>query len=140
MLHLRYHRAVPARCGSVFRKNEERAQEGQTVSEPNAEHPAGREAELARLAEHLPVVLFRLDRHLRWTYASPAARALLGVPPENFIGRTAAEAGLSPDVVTPFESVCRNVLQSEQSDRIELEIDTPTGRGLCEWRLYPERD
>jgi diguanylate cyclase (GGDEF)-like protein/PAS domain S-box-containing protein len=59
---------------------------------------AAREAEFRLLAEHSGDFLSRHDERGRFLYASPACEALLGVRPEQLVGRTAAEAGLlSPE-------------------------------------------
>jgi diguanylate cyclase (GGDEF)-like protein/PAS domain S-box-containing protein len=55
---------------------------------------AAREAEFRLLAEHSGDFLSRHDERGRFLYASPACEALLGVRPEQLVGRTAAEAGL----------------------------------------------
>ena len=55
---------------------------------------ATREAEFRLLAEHSGDFLSRHDGRGRFLYASPACEALLGVRPEQLVGRTAAEAGL----------------------------------------------
>ncbi len=87
------------------------------------------------LVEHLPDVVFRLDRELRYLYMSPAAESYTGFKSEELPGKTVREMGFDPDHCDRFEALCREVLASGEERRFEF-----TDRGLYHrCRLVAER-
>lgn len=78
---------------------------------------------LARLLEHLPVGVFRLDRHLRQLY----------------VNKTGSDAGLDKlRVWSGLEAACREVMVSGKSRCHEFVLDTAAGKRFLEAQLIPE--
>jgi PAS domain S-box-containing protein len=93
---------------------------------------------LARLLEHLPVVVFRLDRSLRHLYVSGAVQELAGCLPEQLLGKTGLEAGLDVRIWNGFEMACREVMITGKPRRHEFALETATGKRFLEAQLYAE--
>jgi two-component system CheB/CheR fusion protein len=90
--------------------------------------------QFSTLVENLPDVTFRLDRCLRFTYASPQAAHFFGRPADNMIGRTIREVGLPSNVCTALESLCSDSLAGGRDSRADYAIG---GRHFRS-RLIPE--
>jgi PAS domain S-box-containing protein len=93
---------------------------------------------LARLLEHLPVVVFRLDRNLRHLYINGAVEDLTGYPPARLLGKTGLEAGVDIEVWSGFEAVCREVMVTGKPRSHEFALETPSGKRFLEAHLFPE--
>ena len=72
------------------------------------------EREFSTLVENSPDVICRLDRDLRYIYASPALAALTGVPNETFLGRTSRESARPGFDWEGFEAACRVAIESRK--------------------------
>jgi PAS domain-containing protein len=68
-----------------------------------------------------------VDGELRHLAASDAALAMVGLPAEALLGRTAREAGLPPEVVVPLETALRRAVETGEEQQIELEMPTVEG-------------
>jgi diguanylate cyclase (GGDEF)-like protein/PAS domain S-box-containing protein len=79
----------------------------------------------------------QLDGELRNVHASKAALALVGLPAEEFVGRTYGEAGLPPEVVDPLERELRAAVASGREREIELEMPTSEGPRWLHLLLVP---
>jgi PAS domain S-box-containing protein len=88
------------------------------------------------LVEHLPDMVFRLDRKFRYRYVSPATERYMNVAPEAFLGRTVWEMGFDPGNCENFESLCREVLATGQESAFEF-VD---GGRFHRCRLVAEAD
>jgi PAS domain S-box-containing protein len=117
------------------------ASEPNLPTEPNPS-PISHEREplLAALLESLPVVVFRLDRDLRYLYVNGTVRDVLGFGPERLLGKSAAEAGFDSELCAGFGTKCREVLATGEARRYDFAIDTPTGQRFLEAHLLPDFD
>ncbi len=97
------------------------------------------ERSLASLVERLPVIMFRVDRHLRTLYVNPAVETIAGWTPEALLGKTCSDAGIDAEIRVPFETACRRVYDTAEPQEIEFTGDTPRGRRHFECHLFPER-
>ena len=86
-----------------------------------------------------PAIAVEFDRRLRHVDASPAALALVGLPAEAVIGRTAGEAGFPAEVAEPLEREMRAVLRSGEERQVELQVPTVEGPRWLHHRLVPAR-
>jgi len=86
----------------------------------------------------LPGPVFRFDRNLRHTYANPAAARALGLPREQIVGRTAAEAGIPPATAAEIEDRMRGVLATGQPAEHRAVAPTPAGAIVFLTRFVPE--
>jgi diguanylate cyclase (GGDEF)-like protein/PAS domain S-box-containing protein len=82
-------------------------------------------------------IVMELDRELRHLRASDAALAMVGLPAEALVGRTAREAGLPPEVVEPLERELRATVASGEERQLELEMPTVEGVRWLHLRLVP---
>jgi PAS domain S-box-containing protein len=72
----------------------------------------GRNREFSTLVENSPDVISRLDPSLRYLYISPIVERVLGVSPQQFIGKTTREIGAPPHDWDAFETSCRQALET----------------------------
>jgi len=93
---------------------------------------------LKTIFEHLPGVVARYDRNLRYQYVNRAIEELLSIPAEQFIGKTQRELGFSEEMVEQWESALRRVLERGEEVVLEFEQNTARGRASCEAHLMPE--
>ena len=82
-------------------------------------------------------IVLELDADLRHLRASAAALALVGLPAEALLGRTAREAGLPDEVVGPLEEGLRRAVSTRAEQQIELEMPTADGLRWLHLRLVP---
>lgn len=82
-------------------------------------------------------IVLELDRDLRHVRASQAALAMVGLPAEALVGRTAGEAGLPREVVDPLEKELRAAVAAGSERQIELEMPTSEGLRWLHLRLVP---
>jgi PAS domain S-box-containing protein len=95
---------------------------------------------LSRLLECLPVVVFRLDRQLRYLYVNGAVLETIGWTPERVLGRTGRDCGWDEATWSGFESVCREVIENAEPRRYEFALGGPSGKRHLESELFPEFD
>ncbi len=97
-------------------------------------------AEFRSLVEHLPDIVSRFDRNLRYCYVSPAIEPLTGLRPEELLGKTNREAGMPPELVTLWDEITQGVFQNG----VEASYRYPfRGQSRDHWfesRLVPEFD
>lgn len=79
-----------------------------------------REQQFATLVEHLPDVIFRLDKQLRHIYISPAIEHITGVASKNWIGKTGREMGLPSDICDIFEALCQEAIATGKEQHMEF--------------------
>ena len=102
------------------------------------ESPRSQPAAATNVVERLPVIVFRLDRHLRLLYVNSAVTAILGPRPEDLIGRTALEAGVDPEQWAAFEAACAKVFSTGQPSEADFVARTAQGTRYFEAHLFPE--
>ena len=104
-----------------------------------AEQALRRQIDLfAALVEHIPDIVSRLDRDLRYIYTSPAVTAITGRPAHEYIGKPRTNAGVPPEFAQAREYLSRKVLETGQERSLEFPIHTPAGERFLECRLIPE--
>ena len=97
-----------------------------------------REAQTATLLAHLPDIVARFDRSLRFMYISPAVEQVTGLPPEHYIGKTHLEAGLPEEVARRLCSSLTIIFDAAQMDTLEFELDGPRGKRQFHAIGFPE--
>ncbi|MEW5860747.1 MAG: PAS domain S-box protein [Cyanobacteriota bacterium] len=97
-----------------------------------------REQELKALIENTPDIIARFDRDLRHIYVNSAIELATGAPSEVFIGKTNRELGMSEDLVSQWESVVRQVIETGQENVVEFQFFTPNGLKYYQSRLVAE--
>jgi PAS domain S-box-containing protein len=90
------------------------------------------------LVEHIPDIVSRLDRDLRFIYISPAVTPITGRPWQAYIGKPRTNQGLPPEYAQAREELSRKVFETGQEQRLEFPMLTSTGWRYMETRFIPE--
>jgi len=99
-----------------------------------------RQEEFRALIDNSPDPIVRYDTDLHILYANPSSEQLLGLPPNETIGKTYKELGISPEAFAIWEVQLRNVIESKEGTTVELEYPTTSGKRRYQVRLVPEAD
>ncbi len=89
------------------------------------------------LAEATFNIIMIFDRDCRNIYVNPAIEKLSGIPPEDFIGKTFVQLGLSNNLVKLCEEAIYNVFEAKTNRRVELKL--PNNKQI-DALLVPEFD
>jgi PAS domain S-box-containing protein len=104
-----------------------------------AEEAPRRQTDLfTTLVEHMPDIVSRLDRDLRFLYISPAVTPITGRPWQEYIGKPRTNQGLPPEYVQARDELSRKVFETGREQRLEFPMQTPAGPRFMESRLIPE--
>ena len=94
--------------------------------------------EIRALVEHMPDIVTRFDRELRYTYASPVIKASTGLAPEMVLHKTNRELGMPSDLVDLWDTATRKVFESGQEETFSYIFSGLNGDRHFESRLIPE--
>jgi two-component system, cell cycle sensor histidine kinase and response regulator CckA len=97
-----------------------------------------REQEFRTLTENAPDIIARFDRDLRHLYVNPAIEPVTGLLVGDFLGKTNRDLGMPEDLVAQWETVLRQVFQTEQQTPFQFEFLTPSGIQHFQARCVPE--
>jgi len=103
-----------------------------------ATHLRQAEAQFKTLVENLPDIIARFDPDLRHLYVSPSAERLTGRPPQEFLGRTNRDMGMSPELLAVWDTALEKVFATGQPGRIEFAFPAQDGTRYFDCRLVPE--
>ncbi|MDP2674960.1 MAG: PAS domain S-box protein [Dehalococcoidia bacterium] len=95
-----------------------------------------RERELKALVENAPDIIARFDSELRHVYVNPAVERVMGMPPEEIIGKTHSELGMPEELYSTWQTSLRAVFDTGE-ERV-IEFGTPKGARYYQSRLVPE--
>lgn len=90
------------------------------------------------LVDNLPDVVARFDGDLRHLYVSPAIERVMGRAPQEFLGRTQRELGVSTELAELWEGALRRVFSTGRSEVFEFVIFGAQGARHFDCRLVPE--
>lgn len=94
-----------------------------------------REQEFRTLVENTPDIIVRYDRELHHLYINPSIERAVGIPPAQFIGKTAVELGFTDKRSQTWFATVQQVFETGQSYSLEYEFPNPAG----ELRFYQAR-
>ncbi len=97
-----------------------------------------REQEFRALVENSPYIISRLDRDLRYLYVNPAVERMSGRPPQAYLGRTRAEAGLPKKLCQDLDQKCREVFETGEERSLVFSFQHLQGPRHCYCRIVPE--
>ncbi len=92
------------------------------------------------LVENATDMVMRFDKEHRHVFANSATSSILGIPPEEFIGKTHQEMGFPDDLCMLWEEEMDKVFESGIPDIIDFSIETKGREINFEWQLIPEFD
>jgi PAS domain S-box-containing protein len=93
-----------------------------------AEHALRESEERFRtLLANLPDIVSRFDREGRFLYISPAVERATGQPPEEFLGRNHAEAGIPESLATYLSDKLDGIVRSGTPAAVDFELPEPSG-------------
>lgn len=99
-----------------------------------------REKEYRSLAENIPDIVTRYDKHLRHIFVNQAASQAAGIPVEAFIGKTNLELGQDPHQIEYWMKYIRRVFASGKAETMEFEWEAPDGLRFQQTIITPEFD
>ena len=92
------------------------------------------------VVEHIPDIVMRYDRELRFVYVNAAVEAVSGLPPEYYIGKTHKALGYPEPLVRLWDETLQEVFQHGQFRKIEFILHIPQGERYFESKMVPELD
>jgi PAS domain S-box-containing protein len=98
-----------------------------------------REQQFETLAANAPDIIARLDRDLRYTYVNPAVDRLLGLKPQDVIGKTDSDV-FEAAVASRLREAGQKAFLTGAEQSVEFTIPAPKGMTSISGRLVPERD
>jgi PAS domain S-box-containing protein len=96
--------------------------------------------ELQALADHMPDILSRFDRDLRFVFINAAGEKATGRLKADFLGKTYRDIGIPEAMCEQFDSAARAVFATGVVQTIEFSFDGPLGVRQYAARLVPEFD
>jgi PAS domain S-box-containing protein len=99
-----------------------------------------REQEFRALVENSPDIIARVNRDLHYIYVNPAIEQLLGLPPQDFIGKTHRDLELDDTLSEAWETKLHTVFATGREEVGEFGHLSPTGYRYYQSRYVPEFD
>ncbi|HJV73472.1 MAG TPA: ATP-binding protein [Noviherbaspirillum sp.] len=99
-----------------------------------------REREFKTLVEDSPDIISRIDRNMRHLYANPAIEILSGVKASAYLGRTKAELGLPPMVVSAWDNAAHAAFDTGLEQKLEFDHLIAGQVHYFSGRVIPEVD
>ncbi|MGE5411327.1 MAG: PAS domain S-box protein, partial [Clostridiales bacterium] len=96
------------------------------------------ELKFKTLTENSVDIIDRQDRQFRHLFVNNIIYKLLGIPPEDFIGKTNRELGMSEELVNLWESKTQEVFDTGKIGHMEFELPTQNGINYYQSILAPE--
>jgi PAS domain S-box-containing protein len=117
---------------------EEQVQERTVELEEAYELLKKSEMNFKSLAENSPDLIDRQDREFRHLFVNQAVKTLLGVPQEDFIGKTNRELGMSEELVKFWELHIGKTFKTGQTHMVEFDLPTINGLRYYQSTITPE--
>lgn len=89
--------------------------------------------------DRLPVVVFRVGPDLRITYANRTGCDLVGLRPDEVVGRSCRELGMGPDAYGRWVEHLQTTFRTGAAGHFEYLRPGPPAEHLIEYRFVPER-
>ena len=97
-----------------------------------------RTRELETMADNAPDIIVRYDRIFRHLFANRRVETDLGIPRENWIGRTDRELGFPPELCDRWEAKMEKVFETGEAEEIEFDYPAETGLRHYQSLVVPE--
>ena len=92
------------------------------------------------LVENATDLVMRFDREYRHVFANSASLQVLGIPPQNFIGKTHLEMGFPEELCIRWEDAMARVFDTGLSEVSDFSVPVKGNDIYFEWQLIPEFD
>ncbi len=90
------------------------------------------------LVENAPDLIMRFDREFKHLFVNSASIPVLGIEPENFIGKTHEDLGFPHDLCEFWEQEMQKVFDSSKARTVEFVLPADGKDYYFEWQLIPE--
>ncbi|MGK7396162.1 MAG: CheR family methyltransferase [Candidatus Cyclobacteriaceae bacterium M3_2C_046] len=91
------------------------------------------------LVENTPDIIARFNQDLKHTFINPVVEALVGLPPQEFIGKDNQELGLIDNLDESNQAISK-VFETAEETIFTIEFSRPQGKMYLESKLVPEFD
>ncbi|PZO39057.1 MAG: hypothetical protein DCF19_15135 [Pseudanabaena frigida] len=98
------------------------------------------EQEVRTLIENAPDIICRFDRDLRYTYINPVIESIIGLSPENFIGKSNRDLEFPNNFVDFSNQSVERVFTSGEMNIVEFKYAGSDATKYFQSRLMPEFD
>ncbi|MGE4291105.1 MAG: transporter substrate-binding domain-containing protein [Desulfovibrio sp.] len=92
------------------------------------------------LVNGLPDYVARYDQECRFLFISENIEELLGIPPEEFLGKSHRDLGFPAAQCQEWDPNIRGVFETGEPLSTEFPLETRSGMVQLDWRLFPERN
>lgn len=99
-----------------------------------------REKQFSTIIENSPDFISRFDLKGRYRFVNPVLAGFVGVPAEQFIGKTNQEMGVSLEASDLWDQAREQVMQTGDPVVVDVELNTKDGLRQYEGKLVPECD
>ncbi|MEN6554583.1 MAG: PAS domain S-box protein [Methanobacterium sp.] len=96
--------------------------------------------EFKTLIENSPLGITRYDQNLRHVFINPAGAEVMGLPQEDYIGKTPAEIGIPEELSNTIESLLKRIFETGKPENLEFIIPGHKGLKYYDSRNIPEFD
>ncbi len=96
--------------------------------------------EFKTLVENSPSGITRFDRNLKYVFINSAGAEMIGLPPEDYIGKTHREIEMPEELAFKVEDLLNRVIETGKPENFEFKIPGPDGLKYYESRNIPEFD
>lgn len=90
------------------------------------------------LVENAPDLIMRFDREFKHLFVNSAAKTILGISPNEFIGKTHEEMGFPKEHCDFWADEMEKVFTSSKSTTVEFTLEIEEEEHYFEWQLIPE--
>ncbi len=97
-----------------------------------------RDREISTLLDNAPDAIMRQDSGYRYTYVNATTASIAGIPPREFIGKTASELGLPAELVNVWTDQKLRAIQTRRLATAEFSYPSSQGVIELEQRVIPE--
>jgi len=90
------------------------------------------------LVENAPDLIMRFDREFKHLFVNSAAKTILGISPNEFIGKTHEDMGFPKEHCDFWADEMEKVFTSSKSTTVEFTLEIEEEEHYFEWQLIPE--
>lgn len=106
---------------------------GRDITERNKTQQALLESiqQFKTLSENAPYIISRVNQQLQYSYVNPLITTLTGIPHENFIGKTAKQAGLKKSLTKVIDNAALRTFSTGKACSFESTFSRDNRQQIC---------